>query len=89
MAKRSVCTSQPFAYRYKNKIRESYAVLYLDGDQLRYRVNLGTDHWIIIRPSSFPGSCNSILWTQTTRPGELIQPRELIQALGEGIEALG
>jgi hypothetical protein len=88
MAKRSICTSQPFAYRYKNKIRESYVVLYLDGDHLRYRVTLGNDQWIIIIPSTFPGSEHSVVWTQATEPGEMIQPNELIQALGNGIEAM-
>jgi hypothetical protein len=88
MSKRSVCTSQPFAYRYKNKIRESYAVLYLDGDHLCYRVTLGNDQWIIITPSTFPGSEKSIVWSHTTSPGEVILPCDLIQALGEGIEAI-
>ena len=89
MAKRSICTSQSFMYRYKNKIRESYTVLYLDGDHLRYRVALGNDVWIVIMPSAFPGSGSSIVWTQSARPDELVQPSELIQALGEGIEAMG
>jgi len=89
MAKRSICTSQSFKYHYENKIRESYAVLYLDEDHLQYRVTLGNDVWVVIVPSAFPSSGHAIVWTQLNRPGEWIQPRDLVQALGEGIEAMG
>lgn len=83
MEKRSICVCRSFIYRY-----ESYAVLYLDGNRLRYWVTLGIDHWITIEPSTFPGSDSVIVWSQSARFGELIQPLNLIQALGEGIGAM-
>jgi hypothetical protein len=88
MRKRSISISQTFTYRYENEIHESFAVLYLDGDYFRYQVTIGNER-LTITPSVFPGFGDSIVWTQSLRLGEIAKPPDLIQALGEGIEALG
>lgn len=88
MPKRNICTRQSFKYHYRNKIREAYAVLFLDGNRFCYRVAITDNQWINILPSAFPGSGNLITWTQSIMQGDFIQPRELIQALGRGIEAI-
>jgi len=89
MGKKSISTGQPFLYRYNKKIHEASAVLFLDGDYFRYQVTTETNIRVTISPSSFPGSRNSIVWIQALKLYQIALPPDLIQALGEGIEAMG
>jgi hypothetical protein len=63
-------------------------VMISDQDDLRYEVNIGNDQWFTILPSGKPETSKKTVWVQSNEPDEIVQPEELIQALGEGIENL-
>ncbi len=78
---------QPFYYHYRGEIKDSSAVLYSDNGHLRYLVSLG-ELWVTIAPSGFTDTYGKIIWVQSNKPGEIVQPHELVQAMGEGIEMI-
>ncbi len=60
-----------------------------DQNHLRYEVNIGNDQWFTILPSGISETSKKTIWVQSDDPDEIVQPKELIQALGEAIENLG
>jgi hypothetical protein len=77
-----------FTFRFRNYINRAVAVMISDQDDLRYEVNIGNDQWFTILPSGIPEPSKKTVWVQSDEPDEIVQPKELIQALGEGIENL-
>jgi hypothetical protein len=55
----------------------------------RYRVTLGNNIWLTITPARIPGTDSKAIWIQSNRHGEIPQPHELVQALGQGLEDAG
>lgn len=77
-----------FTFRFRDYINRAVAVMISDQEQLRYEVSIGNDQWITILPASAPESSKKTIWVQSDEPDEVVYPKELIQALGEGIENL-
>ena len=46
-----------------------------------------SDHSAIIIPTSIQTKNHKTIWVQTIQPGEFVWPHDLIQALGEAVEA--
>ncbi len=79
---------QSFTYQYKGETVESLCAISVEKGDIRYKVKL-RDVWFTIVPLSFPPpDDNKILWHQSNKEGELILSHDLVQAMGEGIEAL-
>jgi hypothetical protein len=79
----------PFRYTYQGKTYESRAEHFTQDGYNRYRVTLGNDLWLVIAPSGIPGQDGKNIWVQSNKPGEVIQPHDLVQSLGEGLESAG
>jgi hypothetical protein len=77
----------PFTYQCKGETFESLYAISLEKGDLRYKVKL-RDVWFTIVPLTFPPTNEKkILWHQSNKDGELILSHDLVQAMGEGIEA--
>jgi hypothetical protein len=74
-----------FAYIYEGRSRKAFAnEYYFDGKTL-YRITT-EGIYCEITTAGVPGPANMTIWIQSGKPGEMIQPHGLVQALGEGIE---
>ena len=77
----------PFTYQYKGETFESLYSLSAEKGDARYQVKL-QDAWYTIVALDFPRlPDNKIIWHQANKDGEIILPHDLVQAMGEGIEA--
>jgi len=79
----------PFTYQYKGETIESLFAISVDKGDVRIKVKLTTDLWFTIAPFGFTAPGEKIIWIQSNKEGEIVQPHELVQAIGEGIEATG
>jgi hypothetical protein len=77
-----------FNYQNKGETVESLYAISVEKGSLRYKAKLGSDLWFTITPLDIPGPDNKILWHQSNKDGEPILPHDLVQAVGDGIEAL-
>ena len=79
---------QPFTYQYKGETFESLCELSMEKGDIRYKVKL-QDTWFTIVALDFPRlPDNGIIWhQQALKDGEMILSYDLVQAIGEGIEA--
>ena len=66
---------------------ESLWAVSVEKGDLRYKVKLGTDLWITIVPTFISGTSEKIIWLQSNKEYEIVQPHDLVQAMGEGVEA--
>jgi hypothetical protein len=46
------------------------------------------EHSAVILPAGFQSRDNKMIWVQSIQPGEAVWPHDLIQTLGESIEAV-
>ena len=76
-----------FTYQYKGETVESLWAVSVEKGDLRYRVKLGTDLWLTIVPTFVTSPSDKIIWLQSNKEHEFVQPHDLVQAMGEGIEA--
>ena len=76
-----------FTYQYKGETVESLWAVSVENGDLRYRVKLGTDLWLTIVPTFVTSTAEKIIWLQSNKEHEVVQPHDLVQAMGEGIEA--
>jgi hypothetical protein len=77
-----------FTYQYKGETFQSLVEYYMEGQDHRYRVQIGQNFSVIV-PSGFPGPNNSIVWVQSHKGNETVLDHELVQAIGEGLERSG
>ncbi len=75
-----------FNYQYKGETVESLWAASVDGGDLCYKVKLGTDLWLTIVPTFIKSPGDKIIWLQAVKEHEIVQPHDLVQAMGEGIE---
>ena len=82
------CNMSPFTYQYKGETFESLYAISVEKGEARYLVKL-PDAWYTIVALDFPRlPDNKIIWHQANnKDGEIILPYDLVQAVGEGIEA--
>ena len=80
----------PFTYQYKGETFESLYSFSAEKGDARYTVKLH-DTWFTIVALDFPRlPDNKFIWHQAAnKDGEIILSHDLVQAIGEGIEALG
>jgi len=77
----------PFTYQYKGETFESLYALTPEKGDARYKVKL-PDAWYTIVALNFPRlPDNKFIWHQANKDGEIILSHDLVQAIGEGIEA--
>jgi hypothetical protein len=78
-----------FTYLYKEDTVESLYALSSEKGDIRYKVKLN-DVWFTIVPLDFPRYPDGrIIWHQDAlAEGELMLAHDMVQAMGEGIEAL-
>lgn len=77
-----------FTFTYQGRFLNAVADHYTEDGYNRYRITL-IDVTFVIAPSGFTGKDGKTIWVQPIKPGEFGQPHDLVQALGEGIEAAG
>jgi hypothetical protein len=77
---------RPFTYQYKGETVESLWAVSVEKGDLRYRVKIGTDLWLTIVPTFVTSPSDKIIWLQSNKEHEIVQPHDLVQAMGEGIE---
>jgi hypothetical protein len=79
---------RPFTYQYKGETFESLYALSFEKGDARYQVKL-RDTWFTIVALDYPRlPDNGIIWhQQALKDGEMILSYDLVQAVGEGIEA--
>ena len=77
---------RPFTYQYKGETVESLWAVSIEKGELRYKVKLGTDLWFTIVPIFANSPADKIIWLQSNKEHEIVQPHDLVQAMGEGIE---
>jgi hypothetical protein len=77
---------EPFTYQYKGESYNSRAVFIVDGRCKLYHVTSGHGLDFNIEPSEIPAPNGKIIWVQSNKPFEKIQPHDLVQAIGEGLE---
>jgi hypothetical protein len=75
-----------FTYQYKGETVESLWAVSVEKGDLRYKVKLGTDQWLTIVPTFVTSPSDKIIWLQSNKEHEFVQPHDLVQAMGEGIE---
>jgi len=77
----------PFTYQYKGETFESLYALSIEKGDARYQVKL-QNTWFTIVALNFPRlPDNKLIWHQANKEGEIILSHDLVQAIGEGIEA--
>ena len=77
---------EPFTCKYKGESYLSRAVFIVNGRCKIYHITSGSGLEFYIEPSEIPAPRGKIIWVQSNIPFEQIQPHELVQALGEGLE---
>jgi hypothetical protein len=77
-----------FTYQYNGENFQSLVEYYMEGQDHRYRVQIGENFSVIV-PSGFPGPNNSIVWVQSHKGNEIVLDHGLVQAIGEGLERSG
>ena len=77
-----------FTYQYKGESFYSTVILYYEDGNPRYQVSLPDGFPLVIVPSGIPGLNRKIIWVQSNKPGQIIQPHGLVQAIGEEIEKI-
>ena len=75
-----------FVYIYQGITYESSAEYFKDGSHKRYKVMAPDGLAFIIGRFGIPGVNGKIIWVQSNKPGEVMQPHDLVQAIGEGLE---
>ncbi len=75
-----------FSYSYQGQTHNASAEHFLEGGHHRYLITLDNGSEFALAPIGIP-SKNGIIWGQSNKPGEVIYAHELVQALGEGLEA--
>ena len=81
-----ICPMRSFNYQYKGETVESLWAASVENGDLCYKVKLGTDLWLTIVPTFISSSGDKIIWLQSVKEHEIVQPHDLVQAMGEGIE---
>ncbi len=76
---------EPFTYQYQGKTIDSVAEYFCVEGNHRYRVKINDINYLLAI-CGWRGPNNTILWVQNVKPGDIVQPHDLIQAIGEGIE---
>jgi hypothetical protein len=74
-----------FTYEFKGRTYEAAVEYFFDRGDHRYRVKFN-DTIIVLAICGWRGPNNMILWLHALKPGEIEQPHDLVQAIGEGIE---
>jgi hypothetical protein len=77
-----------FTYKHKGILHEAIAEHYLDGGYNRYRVSLPDGLVFVVAPMGMKSLNGKIIWQQSNKSGEVIQPHDLVQAMGEGLEVI-
>jgi len=75
-----------FTYQYKGETVESLWAVSVEKGNLRYKVKLDGDRWLTIIPTFVASPTDKIIWLQSNKEFETVQPHDLVQAMGEGIE---
>jgi hypothetical protein len=75
---------KPFTYTYQGQIHTALSDHFLIEGYKSFMISSGELNCTIMQ-SEIPGPGGTIEWMQKSQPGELPIPRELIQALGEGL----
>lgn len=75
-----------FKYKYKNVVYESTMEYYMQDFQHRYRVALPNGLRFVIAKFGMSPPNTRIIWLQSNKDGEIVQPHDLVRAIGEGLE---
>ena len=75
-----------FRYKYKGVLYDSTVETYLQDGNHQYRVSLPDGLQYVIAPMGIRSPNGKIIWLQSNKEGEIVQPHDLNQAIGEGLE---
>jgi hypothetical protein len=74
-----------FHFKYQGEIQNSSVEIFKEGEYNRYRILL-KDLTLVIASAGFRDASGKIIWVQSVKPREFVQPHDFIQAIGEGLE---
>jgi len=76
-------------FKYKNTTHQAIARTFTGKRQNWYLINLHDGLNFVIAPAGANSVENKAVWLQEKIPGEIVHPKEFIQAVGSGLEAAG
>ena len=74
-----------FTYNHNGKTEKALVEPFKEGEYHRFLI-VQPDLRLVIAPAGIRGIASRILWVQTVKPLEFVQPHDFIQAIGEGLE---
>lgn len=76
-------------FKYKNATHQAVIKTFTGKKQKWYLINLHDGPDFVIVPAEMNSVEHKAVWQQEHIPGEIVLPKELIQAVGSGLEAAG
>ena len=77
-----------FTFYHNGKTGNAFVEHFYEEGYNRYRI-IQPDLTVVIAPAGVRGVAGKILWVQSVKKGEFVQPHDFIQAMGEGLEKSG
>ena len=79
---------QSFTFNHNGKIEHALVEPFKEGEYHRFLI-IQADLRLVIAPAGIRDSAGRIIWVQTVKPREFVQPHDFIQAIGVGLEQGG
>jgi hypothetical protein len=74
-----------FTYVYQGQVHSASTDHYLIDGYKKYRISVDDGYCLIVQ-SDIPGEGGTTVWMQEIKTGDAIQPDDLIQSLGKGLQ---
>lgn len=79
---------ESFTFQYKGELYNSTFYIYSENGYRRYRITLEDGREFAIAPFGLATNHGKTIWLQPLKAGEVEQAHALVQAIGEGMEAV-
>jgi len=83
---RSFADMKNVSYVYQRDIHHTVFEQFIDGTFIRFRVRMSDNSWMVISFAGLKSLDEKIIWEQYVKPGEVVQPYDLVQTIGEAME---
>jgi hypothetical protein len=77
-----------FTFYYNGKTENAFMEHFYEEGYNRFRI-IQPDLTVVIAPAGVRTAAGKIVWVQTVKPLEFVQPHDYMQAMGEGLERHG
>ena len=79
---------QSFTFNHNGKTENALVEPFKEGEYHRFLI-VQHDLRLVIAPAGIRDLAGRIIWVQTVKPMEFVQPHDFIQAIGVGLEQGG